>query len=313
LITATFLHLRRKPWKKCFGPLVSLALSLAALGYYLLFVQRYFEVASIATPLKKQVFSSNADGIPTPVWWLVYLASGGLFYPQFLTTLGGGLLLLKKKITAELLIILSLAATYTPYLFLQRNRYDRWFAPLTPIAAILSALFFHHLWQNSRRRLAIFLCTLAIGTSLVRGGLFDYYISHPDTRQRAVPWIARNLPPETTLVTVGSTMSTGLKLRYRGFENVTNMETLDGNRLSKIAPDFVLIAGSNLNITTNYRNHPRYQKRYADYQGLLARSVLFKEFRVPLFEAGFFAPHFLEHGATVNGYHNPTLQLLKLN
>jgi len=313
LITATLLRQRRKSWKKCLGPLLSLTFSLATLGYYLLFVQRYFEVASVATPLKTQVCSSNADGIPTPIWWLTYLASVGLFYPQFLTTLGGGVLLLKKKITVELLIILSLAATYTPYLLLQRHHYDRWFTPLTPVAALLSGLFFRHLWQNSRRRLALFLVTLAIGTSLIRGGLLDYYTSRPDTRQQAVPWIASNLPPQAVLVTVGSTMPTGGKLRPYGFENVTKMATLDGVQLSEIAPDFVLIASSDLNVAVNYRHHPKYQKIYTDYQDLLSRSTLRKEFKVPLFEAGFFAPHFLEHGATVGGYHNPTLMLLKLN
>jgi len=75
--------------------------------------------------------TSRADGIPTPIWYFLYLLTSGLFYPTFLAFVGGTYLVFKHR-KKEFKYLLTFAGFYLLFFSLPPHRIDRYLTPPEP-------------------------------------------------------------------------------------------------------------------------------------------------------------------------------------
>lgn len=303
---------------------------LVCLGIFSLFVPFYFGLGGLKINLwdikgvfevywaeSPQIFASGSNGIPSFAWWPIYLATSGLFYPLFFLCLGGLTLALKKRTQKELVLFFL----FFPYCFLlaiKNVRFDRWITLVTPILAILGALFLEHLIRAiklSRKARGLLVATLLIIIFGVSGGriiLFDYSLSQKDTRQLAQEWLITHYPKDQIIFAIGDTNHIGHFLQKQGFSEVMNLFPLDNKEIFLYPGEILLIDSEDYHVAENYQETNEYREIWENYQLIKKKGKLVKEFSQPLFKAEFFSPSFLEHSSTVNAYHNPTVEIYEI-
>lgn len=261
---------------------------------------------------------SDANGLPSWLWYIKYLWSSGLYYPIFMTSLGGFVLALYKP-NKNNILLLSFPFVYILLFFNQSYRTDRLTIPLTPFFAIFSAVFIIYLYNalcsmlKFKNGLKILFFTIfaliIIIVPLGRVLLFDYSISQKDTRELASEWIASNNSKDDLILSIGSTIYIGQSLQNKGFSNVLNLFPLDSPEIFRFSGEVVIVSSADYQSAYNYRNVPKLKKFYENYLSLNEKGTLLKEFSNFLFESEFFSPKSLEHSSTVNAYHNPTIKI----
>ena len=263
---------------------------------------------------------SNLDGLPNYLWWPLYLATSGLFLPQFLASAVGFFIFLKEKLPAKYLV-LSLVIPCYLVLSLQRFRADRWIILVTPYLAIFAALFWERLrvlirrsfsWGVSSRILVPLAGLVFLGVSLLRSAAFSFLISQKDTRQEAYEWLAETYSPDTPLFMIGETNLIGNSLKEDGYYRVVNLFPLYEDEIFHFPGDLMVIGSGTYHAVANYRRVDPNPRIWDNYQRIVERGKLVREFSRPLFWSGFFSPFFLEVSATVNSYHQPTIQIYQL-
>lgn len=271
-------------------------------------------------PADLNVMLSNLDGTPGWLWHIKYLASSGLYYPIFITTLGGIILSLLNR-DKKKAFVFSFPIVYSLFLISGILRTDRLSIPLTPFFAMFSAIFLAHLVdkielksdiKDSYKKILVFLVLLiAIGIPLLRIFVFNYTISQPDTREIAAKWIESNVPKDSLVFAVGQSRSSGMYLQDKGFMNVLNLFPMDINEIFRYPGEIAIVSDLNYNIAYNYRNRIEYEETYMGYVMLYENGELIKKFSNPLSEKEFFSPISLEWGSIVASY-NPTIRVLRI-
>lgn len=317
--------IRHKP-QKFFDSKILLAIAVAGIGTVLGHSYEWFgpfklvkDLSASLIPSGIPLSASSANGIPTPVWWIMYLASSGLFYPLFTATIGGIFLALKKHGKKEL-FLLSFPICYFTLLSAQTYRFDRYAAPLTPYFSIFSALLlfqiFRGLWAKKGwpRTLKAALISLTIVTFIgIPAGrilAFDYLLAKKDTREVAIEWVENNINKDEDIVLLG-TRQLRWELGRRGYTNITYDRT-PADDIFDFRGGIFIVAGSIVQEATNYRQTDEYKPAYENLRRLFESGEVLAEFSQPLFGSGFFSPPSLEHSATVNAYHQPPIWILRL-
>lgn len=261
---------------------------------------------------------SEENGFPSWLWYLEYLWSAGVYYPIFIASVGGILLGLLRHRKTDILL-LSFPAAYALFAFNFSFRTDRLSIPFTPFLALFAALavisFFDYLNPRLRngaygRPIAILLLLFVIGIPFARVLAFDYTLASQDTREVAAHWMDENVQPDRLLFMLGgSPMLIGHHLRGGNFTNVINRVRIDDKDLFRFPGELAVIGMSDWRISENYRNSEYFKPEYENYLLLMEKGTLVKEIANPLYESEFFSPFRLEHSATVNNYHNPTIRI----
>lgn len=266
-----------------------------------------------------QILASNADGIATGWWWLVYLAASGLFYPFFILSMAGIIHGIKKHTKTEILLF-SFPVVYYLILSVRPVSFDRWAVNLTPFLAIFAALFLYesycflryrlNLKNSLKATLILLLFIFTVGVSAVRVCLFDYSIAHSDTREQAAKWLTKNLPKENLFFAIGGTIHIGQYLQKMGYRNVLNLFPFDNKEIFHYPGEVLAVSSGDYHVAHNYQTaSEEYKNFYKNYLLFIQKGKLLKEFSDPLFKFKLFSPAFLEHSSTVNTYHNPTIQI----
>jgi hypothetical protein len=334
LLAAHFLVALKERTQDRFPRLISAGIFLGTLAFVFGFligtpywVLSFSEFAQRFQKDKATTFSaygnpfSDENGVPSWKWYTEYLASSGLFYPIFFASVGGLLYALKRH-SREDILLLSFPTVYTLFLFGLSFRTDRLSMPLGPFLSLLGALFIVYIYKYAssrlrikeyRKLLAVLLLLVFVGVPFLRVLLFDSTLAAPDTREVALEWMEENIPENQTLFMLeGSPMLIGHQLRKRNYANVMNIPNFDTKMVFKFPGELAVIGKSDYHIARNYRTSPYYKPRYENYRLLIEHGELVKEFSNPLYERGFFAPISLEASATVNNYHNPTIQIYRI-
>jgi len=283
---------------------VFLAASFAASPYYFLALKKTAEQIwqVYSNPATYPLCTSRADGIPTPIWYFLYLLTSGLFYPTFLACVGGAYLAFKHQ-EKNLKHLLVFAGLYVLIFSLPPHRIDRYLTPLSPIFAITAAYFLSRL---NRKVYQISGLVLVILLPYFRSLAFAHSIAQPDTRLTATDWVMENLPRTATINCFGNSTHVCAFLSENGFNHTHNAEKLD---LSLLPDGYTIVSQANFYISRNYRRLPDFNREYQEFIKLKTAVTPTRVFSNNLFEWGLFSPHFLEHSSTVNHYHNPTIEI----
>ncbi len=273
-------------------------------------------------PADLNIMISSLDRTPNWLWYIKYLASSGLYYPIFLSSVGGIIVCLsnldKKKI-----LLLSFTFIYSLFLISGTYRTDRLTIFLTPFFAILSAIFIERILnkvesgtdiKNNYKKLVTFLILfIVIAIPLIRIFIFNYTISQYDTRETAAEWIESNMPKDNLLLSVGAEPITiGFYLQNKGFRNVLNLFPLNSDEIFRYYGETVIISEGEYNIAYNYREHMEYKKIYENYLLIKKNGKLIKKFSNEFFENEFFSPNSLAISSAVNNFYNPTIKIYEI-
>ncbi len=140
-------------WKNFFNRKLIICLILIPLIYLITtpytifdiknFIHDYSAVViSNSQPLNMQL--TDADGIPSWLWYIIYSATSGLYYPIFLTVVFG-LIGTIFRLTKEKLIILSYVVVNYFVISQMSGRMDRWILHIYPYLSIFAAVFIYDL------------------------------------------------------------------------------------------------------------------------------------------------------------------------
>ncbi len=266
------------------------------------------------------VLASDADGIPNYLWWPQYLAMVGVYYPLFISAIAGIILLL-RRISFKVIWLLSFPAVYVVVLCLQTVRFDRWASVLTPFLAVAAGFFAYWYLQKTKTLGVIFRYCMGIGLFLVlfawpgiRVSLFDYIISQPATREEVSEYVGNNTDPGHVVFSYGSSATAQMLIRdYPGFSLQEIDGWIDGQKnIFRFHGEKMILDKSQYDIAYNYRATDRYRLAYKTLELISSRSVPEKIFSYQLFDNGLFSPTNLEHGSTVNNYHQPPMYLFTI-
>lgn len=271
--------------------------------------------------------SSVGDGYTTPLWYLEFLATTGLWYPCFIAA-GAGLFLFHAsgRIALDRRLLLGVfPLAYATALLAVSARTDRYLLPLYPYCFLYAAVFCRHalasdLGRTAKVALALFFLALPVG----RGLLFDAAITATSTRDQARAWMQENLPPGSGIMVSGNGRWLGTawqefrdrhpmlnpydagvglpELRDRGFDYLLTGENqfeLWYQRIKDRVRDNPFMEGHR----TYYRNFWLDVEKNGD---LLAR------FSNPLFEAGLFCTPGLGASNYLPVMHQPALKVMSL-
>jgi len=262
----------------------------------------------------------SKGNIPTPLWYLFYLSSSGVYYPMFLLTILGVYPLIRRRKKKDILL-LSFPLVYLTFLFLNSYRTDRLALPLMPFFALYSAIFLEEGWRKVKRMkiAALFKNIILLGSILIifvvplaRTAFFSYSISQKDTRQLAAEWAEENYPKDQALFTIGDTINIGHYLLDKGFTDVTILFPLEDKGIFLYPGEILMVSSTTFHAAENYQSLEKYKKIWENYQVIKRNGKLIKEFAQPLFKSEFFGPSFLENSSAVNVYHNPTVEIYKI-
>lgn len=268
-----------------------------------------------------QTAVSNENGQLNWIWWPEYLSLVGVYYPLILTIFGGVILLL-RNFNRKVLFLFSFPGVYLAILMIQASRFDRWAVLLTPFLALAGGYFLYWLYsffheRNPRRGsvLSIIVIVLLLLIPAIRIALFDYDISRVTTQELAVNDIKNKLGPDQLILTYGAPDLSQLVMKQAPELNVAEVEEWPLRSQADIlrfSEERIVVNKSLFNVAKNYRQTERYQETYQTLSQLLDNLSEKEVFSCPRFENEFFSPHSLEHGATVNNYHQPTLYFFKI-
>ena len=269
----------------------------------------------------------SSNGVTSGYWWTKYLITTGLFYPTFtyfvigLTTWPTSIVRrFRKADPLEVGIILA-TLLYFIALFVKGVRFDRYIIPITPFIVIIAAYpivkisdFLKKKSLIARQITVIILCVITIVPNLIRVIIFDFLINQKDTRELAVDWIVENYGRDEPIVAVGSAIQMGNELYYgRKYSQISNLFPLeDRDALSKQSGNIIVFDTWTLHEVKNYHNVDRYRDFYNNYLLIKEKGTLIKKFSQPLFATEFFSPFELESSASVNDYHNPSVEIYKI-
>ncbi len=268
------------------------------------------------------VSMSDKNGVPSWLWYIKYwFYSGvGLF---FISTIAGTIFSLFniKKSFKKYLLFFCFPFFYTVIIFLSHHRGDRYSLPLMPFFAILSAIFLstgldflNKSVKTSKVKVVFFslFSLVFIGPAIIKAVMFDYLIGQKDTRILAGEWISQNIPKDQLILADGGSMPTGGYLQNNGFTNMVQGVPFNNKNIFNYPGELILIASWNYREAMNYEKVGEYNKVYENYNLIINKGKLIKEFSIPEFKNEYFAPISLEHSSTVNAYHNPVVQLFEI-
>lgn len=268
-----------------------------------------------------QYFAGDKNGIPNALWWPLYLATSGLFYPFFFLALSGIIWAVRSHGKRELLL-LSFPFAYYLVLIRYPVRFDRWAANLTPFFAILASVVIQKLFQSASRRrnrtlvsrlnMAYLVIVLAFGISAVRIFLLDFAISQKDTREQAGEWILSNIPKDQIIFVEGRSLSTGHYLQEKGFHEIINPIPFGNQELFLYGEEIFLLSDTDYYMSKNYQNVNNFDKIFDTYQLMIEKGELIKEFSNPLFALKLFNLPILLPSSTVDYYHQNTVRAYKI-
>lgn len=171
----------------------------------------------------------DLDGIPNILWYFVYMAKIGLYYPFFIFVVVGIVMALRQYRNQAILLLsypfsqLILLEIYTP----RSDRYPSWWLPML---AIFAGFF---LWKSFnfgfrfRKKILIASLVLLIGVSMFRVLAFDFAITfQKDTRQEAKGFLIKKHRPIYFILDVDG--------KFMAFEN---RQILDGRGLRLMSLD----------------------------------------------------------------------------
>lgn len=263
--------------------------------------------------------ADDSNGFPTWLWYIKYLATLGLYYPFFISSLGG-LVIAFKKINKLMILFLCFPLLYYLQISFMSTRFDRYVDPLTPFFAILAGLFIYNIYlagckllRNKRELLLALIGVFFFLIPVTRCLLFDYYLTKEDTRVICQRWSSHNLPNTSRILVIGEYGLHGL-LRNKGFKNSDAVGNLDFSLSRYLAQgyEYIIISSGFYHIASNYSNSIFFRKNYLNYKELLKKGTLIQEISYPLFRKAFSNSISLEHSSTLTAYHHPTIQIFKL-
>lgn len=263
-----------------------------------------------------QTAAGNENGQLNWVWWPQYLVMVGVYYPLVLAGVGG-LILLLRNFNRKILFLLSFPVVYLIILMTQASRFDRWAVLLTPFLALLGGYFFYSLYSFFRARktrggliFSISAIVLLLLMPVLRLILFDYTISRISTQELAVSRVKDELQSDQLILTFGAPDVSQLLIQKTpelSIAEVDQWPLASQSDVLRFSGENIIVNKSLYNIATNYQQTERYQETYRVLSQLLDNLPAKHVFSYELFENEFFGPHSLEHGSTVNNYHQPTL------
>lgn len=313
-----------KPKEQRRGKNLLLGLTASAVGFligvpYLLidwgtFWSREMGVLGLIYHIKdlEDITVSNANGLSTPQWWLEYLLISGLTPLVFLFALAGLFFAFFHKSRREIIIILTFFLPYSLSILFSPVRFDRYILPLTPAISVLTAISLSLIKIKKvllKPWILALLFFVLIGCPLSRGIIFDWLISQKDTRQLANEWLVAKVSREQEILSVGSAITVSYHLREQGFWKVKELFPLETDEVFRHSGALLIITGHDFHTAENYRGIKKFAQIWANYDIIRRRGTLVKKFSQNFFESGFFGPHHLEHSLTVNGYHQPTVEM----
>ncbi len=268
-----------------------------------------------------QTAASNENGQLNWIWWPQYFLMAGVYYPTVLAIIGGFILLL-RNFNRKILFLFAFPAVYLVILLTQAARFDRWAVLLTPFLAIVGGYFLYWLYSFSRAKktrwnlmFSTIIIIILILIPAIRIVLFDYTISQIATQELAVTDIKNKLKPDEILLTYGAPDVLPLlsaKAPELNIDEVQFWPMESQSDILRYSGEYIVVNKSLYNVAKNYQQTERYQETYQTLSRLLNDLLEKDTFSYPLFENEFFGPHSLEHGATANNYHQPTLYLFKI-
>lgn len=331
-------------WEKFFSPKLVVSLAFIPLVYLLTtpftildlekFIQDYTAVVgSNSRPMHIQL--TDANGIPSWLWYILYSATSGLYYPVFFVALFG-LIRGVFKLTKEKLVILSYVVINYFVISQMAGRMDRWAINMYPLLAIFGALFLYDFGVFTFKKkpliwslLGVFIYLSVLGAtfglSAFRAVAYNYAILQPDTRIRASQWIADNIKSDRYIFSIDNSFP-DLYLKMANFTNLHGATILGDRALKEIKETkegrYVVLNSGYINIMNNLQNSEirllpyydsqSYKELFADYQEFIKGAQLVKEVADPYFKSGFFGPPYLEQSSTVTFWRNPAVLIYYL-
>lgn len=268
------------------------------------------------------VFMSNQDGIPNALWYLLYLATSGLWYPIFFASAAG----LVKGVVArgrQHLMAISYIIFFILFFSYGPQRTDRYLLPLIPLFAVYSGYFLFNLLDYAAKKLnnnflAVRIINLVVIFVFIllpylRGFLFSSIIASQDTREKAANYIFRKIPKNKFIFAAGDTIHIGQYLQGKSYPNIINAYPLDENKFFYFPGEIVVVDSVNYHVAQNYNNKvPEYTAFLKNYLIVKNQAKLIKIFSNDYFRNELFSPAFLEHSSTVNAYHDPTVEIYEI-
>jgi len=295
-------------------------------SFYLAF-NNFLSIKSLfAQAIEKSVTLTSNNNLNTPIWYILYLITTGLFYPVFVLAVGGILILAKdlhnwkNHIRGKALItFLSFITIYCIFIFINEYRMDRLIIPLIPFFALFCAIFINKFWgiinalncKNFLKKIIIIgIIIVFIITPLIRTTIFSYAISQKDTREEAGKWLVNNYNKNTLIFATGGTIFIGQYLQKKGYPNIMNLFPLDTKEIFLYPGEILLIDSSTYYTAQNYQRINKYRLEWESYQLLQKKGKFIKNFTNPLFKSSYFSPPWLIPSSTVVVYHNPTIEVI---
>jgi len=254
-------------------------------------------------------------------WWNLYLMRSGLYYFFYIFSLSGLIVFvyksIKEKLDIKLFLIWLPTLLYLLLLFVRKDRYDRYVTLITPMLAIFAGYFFVFIKKlklfksSSVKKITGFFLLIIFTIMFLRIILLDISMLVEDTREKAYDWIKQNVAKDRVIFMIGSTGQLGQKLKEQGFAQTLNFYSLK-NEIFDYAGEFLVISSSDYRLAKNYSHQSDYSNFWQNYQTIRQYGEPVKSFDNPIIDDRFFSPYYLEHGSTVNAYHNPKIEIYKI-
>lgn len=327
LLIAHFLHVVSFPIdiKKLKNNLLFLLCGLVSIGigfliftpYSLVEYKRFISDISFMRNMYRSgqnaIFASSLNGISTPVWWLLYLATSG-FGTTYLFLFFIGIISLVIKPNKTNLLLLSVPLVW--FLFMSTNvvRFDRHITPILPITAMIMSFGFCQIIKPFQRKVifVILFSLLIFVPATVKIIAFDYVIAQKDTRQLTLEWAIKNLDKENPILITGSGIPVGQELNKLGFKHIMEIYSNEPEKIFAYPGEIIITSDEAYRIDKAYQNFPPFTQGWQNMNLIYQKGELIKEISQPLFKDEFFAPFFLEASSTITTYHDPTFRFFKI-
>lgn len=279
---------------------------------------------------------TDANGIPSWLWYLKYSATSGLYYPLFIVVIIGFFWNL-LKLTKQKFVIFSYVIINFLVISLMAGRMDRWIIHIYPYLLIFAAIFiidFGRFVLKIRARsikfaavfaYAVFILLL-FGISIYRAVIYDWSILKKDTRIQATYWVAQNIPINKYIFSVDTPYNFEY-LRDLKYSNLHGGVVLGDRALNEIlsvkGERYIVVNGGYVNSLINFQTSQKklspyfdnqsFSQLYKNYETLIQKAKLIKEISDPYFKSGLFGPAYLEQSSTVGVWHNPIVYVYYLS
>ena len=197
-------------------------------------------------------------------------------------------------------------------------RMDRYITLSTPFISLVISFFIIEMYRKFYKFQQfnyLWLIISAILTfPLIKGVIFVYQLSYPDTREAAMDWIEDQYSKDQLIISSGEANIITQNLQKYGYRKVINFYPIEQHiKLNQVPNALFLISSSDFRVWENYKNIDEMDLRWHAYQEIKARFKLIKKFNPPVVDANFFGLNELELSSTVNAYHNPVVEVYLIN